>query len=503
MPGVSGTSSPDLVKNFSGTGPTTTAAFQVSNKWMLRWHSQVPFGITVYSADGTVVASAEGVQLGSMHLPTGGAYYLEINAMSPPPTTTNNQNQSPPQNPLGSIDDPIGGRSNNENNQAVNQQQGIPVNYYNWNVDVVALGAPGAGGLSTATSTPALLPAAPATPAPVVKLTEAQSRAVVLIKGDTGEGTGFLVQTPDGPEVVTNLHVIGNNPNIKITTNTGAEITMISAKGASDRDLALLAIKDAGYSYLDLATDLSNTVQTGDDLVTPGNSQGGEVMLNTGGKLLGIGPQRIEFDNPIYHGNSGGPVFHTKSNKVLGVVTEAMKVDTSNDLDKASFASRNSAISGAMRYFGLRLDTVPSWVPLDWRRFQNETTFLDQFNFQSRSLDSYLNPPSASDASSNSDDAKLYLRDKKIMAANDDFVQQAKGNDTPQRVEAFKELLFDLDSIADKDMDQIQNMDNFYSFDQERAKEEIAYRKALRSELDSISTNVSRMDSFRRSSDNN
>ena len=110
-------------------------------------------------------------------------------------------------------------------------------------------------------------------------------------------------------------------------------------------------------------------------------------MLNTQGKVLGIGPERIEIDNPIYHGNSGGPVFHTKSGKVLGVVTEAMKVDVTDALDKASFASRNSAISGSMRYFALRLDTVSTWLPIDSRRFQNETTFLDQFHEQSRRLD--------------------------------------------------------------------------------------------------------------------
>ena len=167
--------------------------------------------------------------------------------------------------------------------------------------------------------------------------------------------------------MVTNIHVIANNPNLKITTNTGAFITMVSAKGASDRDLAMLSIKDGPYSYLDVSTDISQTVQPGDDVITPGNSQGGEVMLNTAGKVLGIGPERIEIDNPIYHGNSGGPVFHVKSSKVLGVVTEATKVDVSNDLDKASFASRSSAISGTMRYFGLRLDTVSEWVPIDWR----------------------------------------------------------------------------------------------------------------------------------------
>ena len=359
-----------------------------------------------------------------------------------------------------------------------------------WSVQI--LQSPG-GMMQASMSTQPGMPGAPSAPnptpgasAPVAKLSDEQARAVVLIKGDNSEGTGFLVKMPDGPVVVTNIHVIANNPNIKITTNTGAVIPMISARGASDRDLALLSIKDAGYSYLTLASEVGKTAQNGDEVITPGNSLGGEVMLNTGGKVLGIGPQRIEIDNPIYHGNSGGPIFHTKSGQVVGVVTEAVKVDTSNVLDKNSFASRNSAIAGAMRYFGMRLDNVPNWIPIDWDRFQTETLFLDQFNEQSRRLDSYLN---ASD-SDPSPEAHLYRKDDKIMKANETYIQNVG---TDGKVSAIKGLVFDLQGIADKNLDQVQVSSNFYSFDQERAQDETDYRKALKRELDSIGDDADRL----------
>ena len=107
--------------------------------------------------------------------------------------------------------------------------------------------------------------------------------------------------------------------------------------------------------------------------------------------MLGLGPERIEISNPIFHGNSGGPIFHTKSGKVLAVVTMGQKVKPTDDLDKASLANANSAIAGGMRYFGLRLDTVPKWEVFDWNRFLNETTFLKQFHDHSRELDSFMN----------------------------------------------------------------------------------------------------------------
>jgi cytochrome c556 len=319
---------------------------------------------------------------------------------------------------------------------------------------------------------------------------------VVLIKGDNAEGTGFLIKTADGPVVMTNIHVISNNPNIKITTNTGAPITILSYKGATDRDMAMIAIKDGKYSYLDLATDVSGTVEPGDEVITPGNSEGGEVMLNTDGKVLGIGPDRVEFDNPIYHGNSGGPVIHVKSGKVIGIVTEGVKVDVSDELDKSSFANRNSAIAHSMRYFGFRVDTVPGWEPYDWDRFQNETAFLDQFDQRNRCLDSFLNAP---------DDGKpedtLWEEDAKIVKADNGYFDQASGDaDASQQMDADRVVWAEISDIATIDMDAIQNPNNFYSFDRQRARDAIAYRKALKKELNEISDNISRMGSLARKS---
>jgi S1-C subfamily serine protease len=326
-----------------------------------------------------------------------------------------------------------------------------------------------------------------------VALTADQARAVVLIKGDNGEGTGFLVKTADGPAVMTNIHVISNNPNLKITTNTGSLITVLSVKGADDRDMVMMLIKDNKYSYLTLATDVSGTVQPGDAVITPGNSEGGEVMLNTAGKVLGIGPDRIEFDNPIYHGNSGGPVFHVKSGTVIGIVTEGMKVDNTDDLDKASFANRNSAIGHTMRYFGFRIDNVPNWEVYDWRRFQNETAFLDAFEHRNRCLDNFLNAPNDTKP-----EDLVWEEDDKIMKANSDFFDQAAGSDSSQRMDATRVMWSEFNDIANLDMDAIQNPNNFYSFDRQRAKEAIAYRKALRVELNQISDNVSKLGSMPR-----
>jgi hypothetical protein len=288
---------------------------------------------------------------------------------------------------------------------------------------------------------------------------------------------------------VTNQHVIAANPHIQITTSAGAVVKPTGLQGAGDRDLAIIPIQDNNYSYLEMATDVGSTVQVGDLVITPGNSQGGGVMLNTTGAVLALGPQKVEISNPVYHGNSGGPIFHLKSGKVIGVVTEGLKVDTSDALDQASFQNRNSAIQGAVRYFGLRLDTVANWQNYTWARFENETEFLREFHERSMCLDSYLN----TGINDNSEWGTYYTHDEKIKEANQAIADMDAGGDTSTRIDTARNLVFSLGGLADTDMDQIQQPSNFYSFDGIRTKDEIAYRQYLKKEIDQMGDNVERL----------
>ena len=68
-----------------------------------------------------------------------------------------------------------------------------------------------------------------------------------------------------------------------------------------------------------------------------------------------------------------------------------------------------------------------------------------------------------------------------------------------QRLEAAKELLFDLEGVADTDVSTLQEMNKLYAFDQIWAQEELAYRKALKKELDDLSNNIVRLDNIARS----
>jgi hypothetical protein len=483
-----------IVQKFDGSKPATTAVFTVGDKWELLWDSPMPVRITLLSADGTIVAGTAGVFRGSLYQPKGGKFYLQVDS-----NLQGVQGTMPPwhvsvvQTDASSAPAPGMGHDVTFIPPAVQPPapEGTP--------NATAAAAPSEATPGPAAAAPTAPEPAPATPsaAPGPALSEDKAAAVVLIEGDKAEGTGFLVKMPDGPAVITNLHVVANNPNIRILTNTGQQINVLGLKGATDRDLASFSIQDDHYNYLDVATDVGGSVQPGDDVITPGNSQGGEVLLQTHGTVLGVGPQRVEFSNPIYHGNSGGPVYHTKTGKVLAVVTEAVQVDTSDSLSKASFASRDSAIKASMRYFGLRIDTVPSWETYDMARYQTESVFLDQFHEQSRRLDSYLNSSSDTDNNPNADStvpsSKLYLTDEKICKAQDDFTSAVAGADAAQRLDAAREWLFAISNIVEQNLGPIQDPNNFYQFDRQRAREEAAYRQALKTELDSFGDDLSRI----------
>ena len=353
------------------------------------------------------------------------------------------------------------------------------------NTGQASLGTLPAGALATPAPALANTPNTLSTPPVAPVSTDQVAQGIVMIKGDNAEGTGFLVKTQFGPAVITNQHVLANNPHLHILTTAGAELIPTGMKGATDRDLAMLLIADGPYTYLPLVTNLSSSVQPNEDVLTPGNSQGGNVVLSTKGQLLAVGPDRVEINNPIYHGNSGGPVFHLKSGSVVAVVTQAMSVDLSNDLDKTSFASRDSAIKAAERYFALRIDTVPKWEDINLRQFESETAFLDAFEQQSERLDSFLNSKNSSDQSAN-----LYQTDEHIMTAWQNFQGRLDGADMGARLDALRQLSFDLGNVVDRDLTTMQNLGEFYSYNQQRAKEEVNYRLALKKELDDFGGDV-------------
>jgi hypothetical protein len=81
-----------------------------------------------------------------------------------------------------------------------------------------------------------------------------------------------------------------------------------------------------------------------------------------------------------------------------------------------------------------------------------------------------------------------------ILSAADNYRKFASGADRDQGLDAARELLNDLQTVADTDVDRLQSFSPAYAFDRGRVQEELAYRKAIKAELDVLGDNIPRVD---------
>jgi hypothetical protein len=484
------TAQENVLQEFSGSGTTTTGFFTVHDRWEVRWNSRAVVSVAVLSADGTIVAGAAGVLRGSLFVPMGGSYYLKISdgsVDSPANTRTPTSSTSPPAS---------AGSTTAEATVA-------------WHLQVVELAQSVGSDQALTVYNPffivpdsVITPVAPPPNVPPPTLTSDQIQSVVTIRGDNAQGTGFLMRSKDGTFVVTHLRLLAANLNVKILTSTGVAITPVSLKGALDCDLAEFTIEDDHYSYLPLPADPTSSVATGDPVIIPQIDDQGAAPVGKNGKVVSVSPERIDFDNKMAPGSSGSPVIDVKSGNVLAMLTSQRQVDLTNLLAQAWPANPAPGSAGIIPYYGLRLNPAQGWETYDWSRFLAETLFLKKFHETTRALDSYLNGKrrrKPSDDDNGPPDNRYYLNNAKIHAADDTYRKIGDDADRSERLDAARELLFDLQAVADTDKDTLQGMaTNLYAFNRTWAQEELAYRTAIKKELDDLGSNIVRLDNIAR-----
>jgi hypothetical protein len=343
----------------------------------------------------------------------------------------------------------------------------------------------------------AIAPSAPAPEPPPPSLTPGQLRAMVTLKGDNAQGNGFLLRTPDGVFVATHLDLLAANPNLQITSSSGAPIKILSAKSATDRDLALIAVQDDHFDCLALPTKDDDAAAPGDPILIP---VVGETDALTGrpGKIVDFSPARVDFDDGIRADSVGGPVIRVTGGHALAIVTAEKRSDLSDNIARAWAGNPAPGSAAIIPYYGILLKGVAGWEPLDLARFADETSLLQNFHDTTRCLDSYLNGRHHRQfnpqAVSGPPDSQYYAKNPQIASAADTY---RKGR--AQGLDASRELLFDLQTIADTDVERLQSFGAAYAFDRQRVHEELAYRKAIKAELDALNDNISRLDNIARS----
>jgi len=195
----------------------------------------------------------------------------------------------------------------------------------------------------------------------------AMGQSVVIITTSGGSGTGFACEYRNQSYIATNLHVIERADSITAKPLSGDSVPL-SGKliVAEDADVCLIGIKgsftDIGIIPLKFMDNVISQSKVSDEVVCLGNSLGNGVITATKGAIKAYGQPRIEIDCPVVTGNSGGPIIHTTSGKVVGLVTEAVVNKlTFDELGKAASKSKQSQVSD-ISYFGHRVDSIKKWT---------------------------------------------------------------------------------------------------------------------------------------------
>lgn len=226
--------------------------------------------------------------------------------------------------------------------------------------------------------------------------------SLVLIKTDTGSGSGFIAKVKDKTYVYTNAHVICGGPGgftgkiVSIKTASGrtiptpyelelSEVADLNAdKGLEDVARFPVTLTEGENAY-EIAELDSHSAMNG-KVTAYGNSLGGDVVTSLSGEILGLGTDRIEINCEIVPGNSGGPVVLEQTKKVIGISTYLIN----GERDIWSKGTKFEKV----RRFALRPEKVTKWRKMLYTSLMSSTAELNAFDRDTLSLAAacFLNP---------------------------------------------------------------------------------------------------------------
>jgi hypothetical protein len=193
------------------------------------------------------------------------------------------------------------------------------------------------------------------------------SERLVLVKGGTGVGSGFVCKLGGKPMVLTNQHVIAGNPKFELNSLATGRLAVGEARVALGHDLMAFALPQEVPAY-ELPADFVKEVGIGDLIMVIGDADGAGVVRPSLGRVLGIGPNLVEISAEILPGNSGSPIIHLKSGCVIGIASY---------VSAKSFDVGEGRVATQVRRFGFRIDSAQKWLPVDWTIYQAEAAALN------------------------------------------------------------------------------------------------------------------------------
>lgn len=215
------------------------------------------------------------------------------------------------------------------------------------------------------------------------ELVRTYSNSLVFVTGE-GAGSGFMADMGGKPFLLTNAHVAAGVHGAALRTLQGTAIAPGAASVAVGHDIFAMQVPPVPTTTLfSVMRDVEANAAIGDEVAVLGNAEGGGVINNILGHIVGIGPDLVEVDAPFQPGNSGSPMIHLRSKKVIGVATYL----TYRKFDPAT---RMPISNPVIRRFGYRIDSVKTWQPVDWRAFYAQAAELESIDTLTKDLVNFL-----------------------------------------------------------------------------------------------------------------
>ena len=208
------------------------------------------------------------------------------------------------------------------------------------------------------------------------ELVKTYSGSLVFVEDKSGAGSGFVCTFGGRKFVFTNQHVVAGHPGVKLTLLDQSPLKIGQPAAAVGHDiLSLQLLTDT--KAMDMMLEVEKNASIGDDVVVLGNPEGARVIKPLTGKLVGIGPNLIEITAEFVPGNSGSPILHLKSGKVIGIATYAIIRDVN---------SLTGEREKKVRRFGYRLDSVKQWQPVAWPAYNEEFATIERIKERTHDL---------------------------------------------------------------------------------------------------------------------
>lgn len=179
-----------------------------------------------------------------------------------------------------------------------------------------------------------------------------------MLRSPDGAGSAFIASVDGAAYVYTNVHCI-TSPQVSFTDfegnrfRIGGGLEIVVGSDESDleaHDIVRFRLEKIPRHALALAP--RSRIKSGSEVYALGDSSGEGILRSLQGKILGVGPSKVEVDCEFIQGNSGGPIV-TSDGEVVAI---------------ASYMTSNHSIwaegtKHVVRRFG--------WIPglsYEWRR---------------------------------------------------------------------------------------------------------------------------------------